>query len=153
MLPSYGDGGLDTVERTCLDYGFLTEPEAGLGGRRVPFNTGHCLGRGTAINNGLYGVEWSEPAQMPWIEWADTCGLADWHPVFMAPCVTRAAAMLAPQVPAEYGRLQVFDIAMAQFHKQDGQHTAAPPKNPPSRVAWCIDWQGSRLTAASAYLG
>jgi len=141
-------GATSGDERT--DFAFETEPEQALGGRRIPLSCGRALGGGTAINNGLYGVAWAEPQRNPWIEWADAFGLQEWHPEALMPCVHRAAAVIAPQPPAETERLRIFDNAFNAA--ADGTTGIQAVRGVDYRVSWCVNAHGERVTAAQAYL-
>ena len=142
------DAGGTPCDEDHVDYAFTTEPEPGLGGRRVALNSGRALGGGSAINNGLYGVEWAAPEANPWVEWHETYGLEPWAPNRMSAAVARARATVRPQPPAEHARLAAFDLAIAAIaHPTSSVGT-------PSRVAWCVDEQSGsrRVSASTAYL-
>ena len=79
------------------DWGDITQPQAGLGGRKVRWPRGRALGGSSAINATL----WVRPRPADFDDWRHEHGLVGWGSADLLPALRRAEEVMAPE-PLRY---------------------------------------------------
>ncbi len=119
------------------DWGDVTQPQAGLGGRTVRWPRGRALGGSSAINATL----WVRPRPADFDQWRDEHGLLGWGAADLLPALRRAEEVMAPE-PLRYAH--ELSTAFVQASRIAGLAD--------SGVFEVTQRLGVRHSAASAYL-
>lgn len=144
------NGGFFKTHGTDRTFLFETEPEPGLGGRRIPLLQGRTLGGGTSVNAMCYTRGQAEDYD----EWAAE-GLTDWSYDKVLPYFRKAEsnARLSGQYHGTTGPLQVSDPVhrhvLNEAFVRAAQETQLPGKNEP--IQYNGDFNGAQQDGVGFY--
>lgn len=149
------------LKHRLYDWGYFTEPEAGLDGRRIECARGRVLGGSTSIN----GMAYARGAREDYDHWATGLGLQGWSYEEVLPYFKRSeaweegeSALRGGNGPLTVTRLRYEDPLLDAFLQATDQ--AGYPRNPDYNGASVEGFgpmqttirKGRRWSAASAFL-
>ncbi|KAF7919317.1 uncharacterized protein EAE97_011649 [Botrytis byssoidea] len=121
---------------TDMDWGFLSEPQEALNGKKIPLSQGRLLGGSTAIN----GQAWIAPSKYTVDAWA-TFGNSSWTWDTISPYFQKSCTLTKPS-PEAYSHLSLSYIDEKVQSKFTGpvQTSFAEEVNDPLPKAWVDTW-------------